>query len=178
MHLANAGARVTMVVRGDRLGKSMSAYLVDRIGAHPLIDVRLHTQVDGRGRGRRRARARAHPRRRRARRARCRRRRSSSASAGTPRTGWAADTGVRVDPAGFILTGPDLLEAGQRPADWPLARDPLALETSVPGLFAAGDVRHGSTKRVGGAVGEGAMAVGLAHRRLDELFQTDSPVRA
>ena len=85
---------------------------------------------------------------------------------------------MRVDPAGFILTGPDLLEAGQRPADWPLARDPLALETSVPGLFAAGDVRHGSTKRVGGAVGEGAMAVGLAHRRLDELFQTDSPVRA
>jgi len=53
-----------------------------------------------------------------------------------------------------------------------LARDPLALETSAPGLFAAGDVRHGSIKRVGGAVGEGAMAVGLAHRRLDELRQT------
>ena len=78
---------------------------------------------------------------------------------------------MRLGRSDFILTGPDLLDAGKRPADWPLARDPLALETSVPGLFAAGDVRHGSTKRVGGAVGEGAMAVGLAHRRLEELLQ-------
>jgi thioredoxin reductase (NADPH) len=68
-----------------------------------------------------------------------------------------------------VLTGPDLLDHGARPAGWPLARDPLALETSVPGLFAAGDVRYGSTKRVAGAVGEGAMAVALAHRRLAEL---------
>ena len=88
---------------------------------------------------------------------------------GTPRTGWAAPTGVRLDPAAFVLTGPDLLEKGQRPEGWPLARDPLALETSVPGLFAAGDVRHGSAKRVAGAVGEGAMAVALVHRRLEEL---------
>jgi thioredoxin reductase (NADPH) len=177
MHLASAGARVTMVVRGDALGKSMSAYLVERIGVHPLIDVRLHTQVEGvdeeggelacvriRDAG---GRAEALP-----------------AQAlflclgGLPRTGWAAAAGVRLDPAGFVLTGPDLLEAGQRPTDWPLARDPLALETSTPGLFAAGDVRHGSTKRVGGAVGEGAMAVGLAHRRLDELFETVPPVRS
>jgi thioredoxin reductase (NADPH) len=64
------------------------------------------------------------------------------------------------------------LEAGQRPSGWPLDRDPLALETSVPGLFAAGDVRHGSTKRVGGAVGEGAMAAALAFRRLAELEVT------
>lgn len=59
--------------------------------------------------------------------------------------------------------------AGARPEGWPLDRDPLTLETSVPGLFAAGDVRHGSTKRVAGAVGEGAMAVALAHLRLEEL---------
>ena len=88
---------------------------------------------------------------------------------GEPRTGWAARAGVRADAAGYILTGPDLLEAGRRPDDWPLERDPLPLETSVPGFFAAGDVRSGSTKRVAGAVGEGAMAVALAHRRLAEL---------
>ncbi|MGD1059828.1 MAG: fused response regulator/thioredoxin-disulfide reductase, partial [Solirubrobacteraceae bacterium] len=72
----------------------------------------------------------------------------------------------------FILTGPDLLNQGRRPDGWPLERDPLALETSVPGLFAAGDVRSGSTKRVAGAVGDGAMAVALAHRRLEELSQS------
>ncbi len=58
---------------------------------------------------------------------------------------------------------------GSRPPGWPLDRDPLALETSVPGLFAAGDARNGSTKRVAGAVGEGSMAVALAHLRLEEL---------
>lgn len=170
MNLADAGARVTMVVRGDRLGTSMSAYLVDRIEAHPLVEIRFRTQVtelhardgdlaavtltsggdDG----------------------------SSETLptralflciGGLPRTGWAATSGVRTDPAGYILTGPDLLEDGRRPDGWPLDRDPLALETSVPGLFAAGDVRHGSTKRVAGAVGEGAMAVALAHRRLEEI---------
>jgi thioredoxin reductase (NADPH) len=167
MHLGNAGARVTMLVRGDRLGASMSAYLVDRIASHPLIDVRFRTEVgavearDGRldavvtAAGER-----------------------IEAAAlflclgGVPRTGWAAETGVRLDPAGFVLTGPDLLDRGRRPADWPLARDPLALETSVPGLFAAGDVRHGSTKRVAGAVGDGAMATALVHRRLEELYAT------
>ncbi len=76
-----------------------------------------------------------------------------------------------LDRAGYVLTGPDLLQHGERREDWPLARDPLALETSVPGLFAAGDVRHGSPKRVAGAVGDGAMAVALVHRRLDELLR-------
>jgi thioredoxin reductase (NADPH) len=76
---------------------------------------------------------------------------------------------VTTDRAGYILTGPDLLVSGERPPGWPLERDPLPLETSVPGFFAAGDVRHGSTKRVAGAVGEGAMGIALAHRRLAEL---------
>ena len=89
-----------------------------------------------------------------------------------PRTGWADGAGVLTDRGGFILTGPDLLEAGRRPEGWPLDRDPVPLETSSPGLFAAGDARHGSTKRVAGAVGEGAMAVALAHRRLEELTRS------
>ena len=168
VHLANAGARVTMVVRGDRLGKSMSAYLVARVENHPLVEVRLRTQVTGVHAGDGHLSA-----------------VTVSASdggdetlparalflclGGLPRTGWAASTGVSTDAAGYILTGPDLLDGGRRPDGWPLERDPLALETSVPGLFAAGDARHGSAKRVAGAVGEGAMAVALAHRRLDEL---------
>jgi thioredoxin reductase (NADPH) len=168
LNLANAGARVKMLVRGDALGKTMSAYLVDRIRDHPLVELRMRTQVsaveasggqlaavaveDADG-GRELCPATA----------------LFVCIGGTPRTGWAANAGVRLDAAGYILTGPDLLSDGQRPAGWPLERDPLALETSVPGLFAAGDVRHGSTKRVAGAVGEGAMAAALAYRRLAEI---------
>ena len=168
MHLANVGARVTMLVRGDSLGRSMSAYLVERIAAHPAIDVRLRTVVEGVEAGGDLLSAVVT--------------RGADGSAerlpvsalflclgGVPRTGWAADAGVATDAAGFVLTGPDLLDAGRRPEGWPLARDPLALETSAPGLFVAGDARHGSTKRVAGAVGEGAMAAALVHRRLDEL---------
>lgn len=88
---------------------------------------------------------------------------------GSPRTAWAERAGVRVNSAGFVLTGSALLEDGRRPEAWPLDRDPLVLETTVPGLFAAGDLRSGSTKRVAGAVGEGAMAAALVHRRLEEL---------
>jgi thioredoxin reductase (NADPH) len=174
MHFANAGARVTMLVRGDELGRSMSAYLVDRIAAHPLIDLRFQTQVvavDGDG-GKLSGVT--------VRRADGRDERLAVQSlflclGGVPRTGWAAQSGVALDPAGFVLTGPDLLDRGRRPDGWPLARDPLALETSVPGAFIAGDARHGSTKRVGGAVGEGAMAAALVHRRLDELDGLQPP---
>lgn len=170
MNLADAGANVVMVVRGGGLGASMSQYLVDRIAAHPRIDVRLRTQVVA-----------IHPEDHHLQAATLERADGARADVparalfacigGTPRTGWADAMGVRLDGAGFILTGPDLLDAGARPAGWPLARDPLALETSVPGLFAAGDVRHGSPRRVAGAVGDGATAVALAHRRLAELRQ-------
>jgi thioredoxin reductase (NADPH) len=173
MHLGNAGANVTMVVRGDDLAKSMSAYLVDRIHAHPLIEVRLRTEVEAVEA----ERADGGPPRLAAVRIRDRDGHGERIAAsalflcigGVPRTAWTADSGIRVDQAGYILTGPDLLVDGRRPPDWPLDRDPLALETSLPGVFAAGDVRHGSTKRVAGAVGDGAMATALAHIRLDEL---------
>ncbi|HEX6583905.1 MAG TPA: NAD(P)/FAD-dependent oxidoreductase [Thermoleophilaceae bacterium] len=170
MNLATAGARVIMVVRGERLSKSMSAYLVERVEKHPNIDVRLRTRVTelhaAAGRLREVTVENADGERDRL--------PISSlflCIGGVPRTQWTAGSGVRTDDAGFILTGPDLLEDGRRPENWPLDRDPLALETSVPGLFAAGDVRHGSTKRVAGAVGEGAMAITLAYRRLDELHR-------
>jgi thioredoxin reductase (NADPH) len=162
MNLADAGAHVTMLVRGSSLAKSMSAYLVERIRRHERIDVRLHTEVEAIDcagdlrsvtAGGEQIPARA----------------LFLCLGGVPRTGWADAAGVRLDPRGFILTGPDLLAGGARPEGWPLDRDPLALETSVPGVFAAGDVRSGSVKRVAGAVGDGAMAVALAHRRLEEL---------
>lgn len=168
MNLANSGARVMMLVRGDSPAKSMSAYLVERIEAHPWIKVRLEAEVasveeregmlaavvvrDRDGGGDR-----------------------LPASAlficigGAPCTEWASGSGVRVGPGGFVMTGPDLILEGERPAEWRLERDPLALETSVPGLFAAGDIRHGSPRRVGGAVGDGAMAVALAHRIEEKL---------
>ena len=168
MHLANAGARVTMVVRGGELGKSMSAYLVERIAGHSMVDVRLRTQIETvEDDGARLAavtvrNADGHSERLPA-------RSLFLCLGGVPRTGWAAQGGVATDAAGYVLTGPDLLDRGRRPQEWPLARDPLALETSLPGAFVAGDARHGSMKRVAAAVGEGAMAAALAQRRLDEL---------
>jgi thioredoxin reductase (NADPH) len=165
LNLAHAGARVRLLVRGDRLDKTMSAYLVTRIREEPRITVHLRTEVTAvHGDGERlRAVTMRGP--------------DGDETAdlralfvcigGRPRTGWAAEQGVATDAAGFILTGPDL-QAGHLDG-WPLDRAPLVLETSHPGLFAAGDVRAGSTKRVGGAVGEGAMAVSLAFTRLAEL---------
>ena len=168
MYLADAGASVTMVVRGGALGASMSGYLVDRIAAHSNIDLRLHSNVTavcaeeghlagitvtedgGRAEDLRVAAL-------------------FLCIGGVPRTGWAADEHVRTDDGGFILTGAALLERGEHPDCWPLDRDPLPLETTRPGLFAAGDVRSGSAKRVAGAAGDGAGAVAQAHQRLAEL---------
>lgn len=173
LNLANAGARTRMVVRGQTLAASMSAYLIERIETHPLIDVRFQSVVTALSEAHGNLTAVEIT--------------DSAGSAervpaaalficigGQPCTWWAKDTRVRVDDQGFVMTGPDLLVDGKRPKDWPLDRDPLALETSVPGLFAAGDVRHGSIKRVGGAVGEGAMAVALAHHRLQEIEAASS----
>ena len=168
INMANAGARVKMLVRGADLGKTMSSYLVNRIRDCRDIEVRLETELTAaHSDGERLSEVTV--------RSADRSDETFPASAvficigGRPRTDWAAGAGVETDSAGYILTGPDLLRDGRRPPDWPLDRDPLALETSVPGVFAAGDARHGSTKRVAGAVGEGAMAAALAFRRLAEL---------
>jgi thioredoxin reductase (NADPH) len=76
---------------------------------------------------------------------------------------------IERDPEGFILTGRDIFREGRRPRSWTLDRDPLPMETSVPGIFAAGDVRHQSVKRVASAVGEGAVAVALVHQYLKSV---------
>jgi thioredoxin reductase (NADPH) len=85
-----------------------------------------------------------------------------------PRTDWLADV-VERDDHGFILTGPDLHRDGARPKGWTLDRDPFLLETNIPGLFAVGDVRHGSVKRVASGVGEGSVAVQFIHQYLSKV---------
>jgi thioredoxin reductase (NADPH) len=87
---------------------------------------------------------------------------------GVPHTKWATDIGIICDGGGYLVTGPDLLRNGKTPDSWPLDRVPYHLETSSPGVFAAGDVRHASVKRCASAVGEGAMAVTLVHKYLSD----------
>jgi thioredoxin reductase (NADPH) len=161
VHLAEAGADVTILCRGQRLDRSMSRYLVERIDGDVRIAVRTRTVVtavhgerwleqvsisnpDGEA--------------------------TIAVSAlyvligGAPLT-LAARQWLRCDRHGYIVAGPDLRE-GDGLSGWSLQREPMLLETSHPGVFVAGDVRHGSIKRVASAVGDGAMAVSLVHRFL------------
>jgi thioredoxin reductase (NADPH) len=85
-----------------------------------------------------------------------------------PQTDWLAGV-VERDDRGFLLTGPDLIVNGERPKGWTLERDPYLLETNVPGIFAVGDVRHGSVKRVASGVGEGSVAVQFIHQYLSKV---------
>ncbi|HVQ93539.1 MAG TPA: FAD-dependent oxidoreductase [Mycobacteriales bacterium] len=159
IYFARQAARVTLLVRGDVLAASMSHYLVDEIGRTPNIEVLLHTRVIGLGGGDglerievcddATGRTRTLPARF-----------LFTFIGARPRTEWLGERVAR-DRHGFVLTGPDLLAAA--PARWPLQRPPLPLETSAPGVFAAGDVRAHSIKRVASGVGEGAMAVSLIH---------------
>lgn len=169
LHLAGVARSVTVVCRSDSLDRSMSRYLVDRIEAHDRIRVRNGAEVvEARGDERLgsvviRDESRDEEI-------------ETDADAlfvmigAEPMTagveGW-----LRRDEHGFLVTGPDLL--GGETGSWPLDRAPLHLESSQPGLFVAGDVRHGSIKRVASAVGEGAMAVALIHQYLKTLDGVD-----
>ena len=168
LHLAKYAATVTMLVRRDNLAETMSEYLRTEIATTPNVRVRLHTEVVGGGGAthletlelRTKGNAATEV---------------VAASAlflmigAEPHTEWLSDSVAR-DERGFILTGRHLTRIGAGPVAWPLQRPPTLLETSIPGVFAAGDVRHRSVKRVASAVGEGATCIQLVHEYLTDAF--------
>jgi thioredoxin reductase (NADPH) len=164
LHLAKYAASVTMLVRGEALGVTMPDYLTKEIKENPVAHVRFGTEVvDGGGRGyletltlRTKGAKEAEV---------------VPASAlflligAEPRTDWLHGL-VECDDRGYVLTGQDLIRAGKPPDGWPLERPPTLLETSIPGVFAIGDVRNRSVKRVASAAGAGATAMQLVHEYL------------
>jgi thioredoxin reductase (NADPH) len=167
MNFAKFADRVVILVRGESLSSTMSQYLIDQVKETPNIQLWAHASV-----------AEAH--------GETRLEEISVLCSDTgkiervpassmfifigalPRTDWLADL-VERDERGFILTGPDLIRDGQHPKGWTLERDPFLLETNVPGIFAVGDVRHGSVKRVASGVGEGSVAVQFIHQYLSKV---------
>jgi len=167
MNFARYAKRVVILVRGDSLAATMSQYLIDQVKATPNIELWAHASV-----------AEAH--------GETHLEEISVLCSDTnkiervpassmfifigalPRTDWLAGL-VERDERGFILTGPDLIRDGQPPKGWTLERDPFLLETNVPGVFAVGDVRHGSVKRVASGVGEGSVAVQFIHQYLSKV---------
>ena len=167
VYLARGAKSVTILVRGPSLTKSMSHYLIEQVRNVPQISVRNCTEVVG-------AYGDGHLEGLTLRDANTGGTEDVEAQwlfvfiGAAPLTGWL-DGVVMRDGKGFVLAGPDLTTEGERPPGWPLDRAPYHLETSVPGVFVAGDVRAESAKRVASAVGEGAMAVMLVHRYLEKL---------
>jgi thioredoxin reductase (NADPH) len=165
LHFAHYASRVAMVVRDETLKTTLSEYLADRIRATPQVEVLYRMEVTGLH-GDRVLKA-----------ITLRNKQTGEERivetswlflciGGMPHTKWAAEVGITCDSSGYVVTGPDLLNGTGRPRSWPLNRDPYYMETNIPGVFAAGDVRHGSIKRFASAVGEGAMAVTFVHRYL------------
>ncbi|HWS32820.1 MAG TPA: FAD-dependent oxidoreductase [Actinoplanes sp.] len=165
LFFARYANRVTLLVRGGSLESSMSYYLIQQLAAVANIEVRTRCEVIGaQGDGHLQAIT------------ICDNKGGTKTTVecgylfvfigAEPRTDWLGDALLR-DDKGFIRTGTDLLSNGTRPPGWDRDRDPFYLESSVPGIFAAGDVRASSVKRVASAVGEGAMAVALVHRYLE-----------
>jgi thioredoxin reductase (NADPH) len=163
LHLAGFARTVTLVCRADSLDEGMSRYLVERIGADERIDVRTaSTVVEARGehslerliladKQGEKVEVRAD---------------ALFVLIGAQPISAGVEGWLRRDPYGFLMTGPDLFDDGDRGTWWPLERDPYLLEASQPGVFVAGDLRHGSIKRVASAVGDGAMAIALVHEYL------------
>jgi thioredoxin reductase (NADPH) len=167
MNFARYARNVVMLVRGESLGATMSRYLIDDIAQTPNIRVEYGMEVVAvHGEDKLEALS------------------ISCGSSGTvdtvpatclfvfigaePRTEWL-DGFIERDNRGFILTGPELMREGKRPPGWTADRDPFLLETSVPGVFAVGDVRHGSVKRVASGVGEGSIAIQFVHSHLAKV---------
>jgi thioredoxin reductase (NADPH) len=162
MHFSKYAGSVTMLIRGDSLEKSMSKYLIDQIAGTSNIVVETRTEViEAIGDTRLESVKLRTPNGEETRKA-------SGLFifiGAAPQTDWLPESVMR-DANGFILSGSDLRVEGQLPRIWKEERDPFLLETSTPGVFVAGDVRHGSIKRVASAVGEGSIAVQFVHRYL------------
>src|SRR5215208_1330396 len=163
-HLSKHARHVTLLARGESLTSGMSQYLIQELEAAENIQVRVNTQViDGGGQGRLEHLVLKD--------------RASELTetfpaavlfvliGARPHTEWLPEEVMR-DERGYIITGNDLLRNGVPPEGWPLERQPMLMETSVPGVFAAGDVRCGSAKRVASAVGEGSIAIQMVHKYL------------
>jgi thioredoxin reductase (NADPH) len=167
MNFAKYAERVVIVVRGKSLSSTMSQYLIDQIKERPNIQLWANASVSE-------VHGETHLEEISFLCSDTNKVERVPASAmfifigAVPRTDWLAGV-VERDEHGFILTGPDVIRDGQRPKGWMLDRDPFLLETSVPGIFAVGDVRHGSVKRVASGVGEGSVAVQFIHQYLSKV---------